>query len=188
MKYIKNIYKMVCYIMIIMCLTACTKPDEDKNERKDDVTQIQTLGAEVAERQDKVQENDTAFSADEVKKDDKTDSVANTVLDSSIEPGDQDSTLREAEVKKNSVSDNTDNRSDVDQDSFSGKEDDDIKTEENRDHGEDDKPKPEEDNGEHKNEDEGDAQEDVMPMPTPTPGDNGVIRDENGDILLPEAP
>ena len=188
MKYIKNIYKMVCYIMIIMCLTACTKPDEDKNEFKDDAKQIHTSGSEVSERLDMVQENDTAFSADEVEKDDKTDSAANTVLHSTTEPGDQDSTLPEVEVKKNLISDNTDNHSDVDQESLSGKEDDDIKTEENRDHGEDDKPKPEEDNGEHKNEDEGDAQEDVMPTPTPTPGDNGVIRDENGDILLPEAP
>ena len=188
MKYIKHMYKLVCCSMIIMCLTACTKPDEDKNERKDDVTQIQTLGAEVTERQDKVQENDMAFSADEVKKDDKTDSAENTVLDSTTEPGDQDGTLSEVEIKKGSVSDNTYNRSDVDKDNLSGKEDDDIQTEENRDHGEDDKSKPEEDNGEHNNEDEGDAQEDVMPTPTPTPGDNGVIRDENGDILLPEAP
>ena len=184
MKYTKKIYKMVCYIMIIMCLTACTKPNE--NEVKDNATQVQISESVGTEMHDTAQENEPVSSADENGKDEETGSAMNTLLDNTTGSGDEDNALPEAEVKKNSASDNTNNTPDVAQESPSDIKDDD--NEGDRNHDEDDKPKTEEDNGKHNNEDEGDAQEDAMTTPTPTPVDNGVIRDENGNILLPEAP
>ena len=188
MNYFKYMFKIVCCSMIILCLTACTKLDE--NELKDDATQVQTSESGGTEMHDTAQENEPVSSADEIGKDERIDSAANTVLDNTTGFGDEDNALLEAEVKKNSASDNTNHTPDVDQESPSNINDDNSRTAENRDNGEDDKPKPEVDNDEHNNSDESEPSEDVSP--TPTPEENGVNRDENGDengdILLPEVP
>ena len=188
MKHGKYLTGLICLGLMAICLSACTNRNENSTEDGSESVQMQTT-----EAGDK--ENQGAELSATIDNDDRNgmageeNNTGNTALDMLSETEGKNNELPEVGISNNPAAVNAHNTSEKEQESPAGKaemstqdtdENMDKKENDDQDSGDDDNRKTDPNNG-----DTGEKKDEETEDNTKT-GD--VIRDENGDIMLPEVP